>query len=77
MISSNLLLADDDILYLAQEEMNDIHRTYDCCEDVAFTSISTSMIGWGFALAAGIALLTGLLHQSKKKSTTSTSTDTQ
>ncbi len=33
--------------------------------DGQHTAISASMVGWGLALAAGIALLAGLLHQSK------------
>lgn len=49
----------------AVEEMNDLHRPGACSEDSAFTAISTSMFGWGLGLAVGIALLTGLLHQSK------------
>lgn len=49
----------------AVEEMNAMHRPGLCCEDAAFTAISSSMVGWGVGLAVGIALLTGLLHQSK------------
>ncbi len=52
----------------AVQEMNDLHRPNLCTEDSAFTAISTSMIGWGVGLAVGIALLTGLLHQSKSSS---------
>lgn len=47
------------------EEMNDLHRPNLCTEDSGFIDISTSMMGWGLGLAIGIALLTGLLHQSK------------
>lgn len=49
----------------AVEEMNEMHRPGLCCEDAAFTAIGSSMFGWGIGLAVGIALLTGLLHQSK------------
>jgi tellurite resistance protein TehA-like permease len=33
-------------------------------EDGSFTAISTSMLGWGVGLSAGIAILASVLHQS-------------
>jgi hypothetical protein len=34
----------------------------------ATTSVTASMIGWGIGLAAGIAIITGVLHQSTSQS---------
>jgi hypothetical protein len=34
-------------------------------EDGGFSAISLSMFGWGIGLAAGVAILAGVLHQSK------------
>lgn len=62
--SSPALFATNQTMEDAVEEMNDLHRPNLCTEDSAFTAISTSMFGWGLGLAVGIALLTGLLHQS-------------
>ncbi len=42
-----------------------IWRTGAGAEDGTFTAISTSMLGWGIALAAGIAILASVLHQSE------------
>lgn len=42
-----------------------IWRTGSGAEDGTFTAISTSMFGWGIALAAGIAILACVLHQSE------------
>jgi hypothetical protein len=41
-----------------------IWRTGSGAEDGNFTAISTSMLGWGFGLSAGIAILASVLHQS-------------
>jgi len=71
LLSSQCLIADScDWLREAQEEMNDMHRTGEGCEDGVFNAISSSMIGWGIGLFAGIALLTGLIHNSHLESTT-------
>jgi hypothetical protein len=39
-------------------------RTGSGAEDGTFTAISTSMLGWGLGLSAGIAVLASVLHQS-------------
>ena len=62
-------------LEAAMEEMNDNYRTGRGCEDGIFTAVSSSMVAWGVGLIAGIALLTGLIHQSHAETTT-TSTNT-
>lgn len=41
-----------------------IWRTGTGAEDGSFTAISTSMLGWGLGLSAGIAILASVLHQS-------------
>ncbi len=41
-----------------------IWRTGTGAEDGTFTAISTSMLGWGVGLSAGIAILASVLHQS-------------
>lgn len=74
LLASPLAHAEEDCLTFAQEEMNELHRVGACCEDAVFTSISSSMLGWGFGLALGIALLTGLVHNSHAESKTSNST---
>ena len=75
LIASSLLMANlahgDNCLKFAQEEMNELHSDGACCGDAVFTSISSSMIGWGFGLALGIGLLTGLVHNSHAESKTS------
>lgn len=65
LLFSQHLVADDcDYLVEAQEEMNDLYSTGCGCEDGIFNAVSASMIGWGLALFAGIALIAGLVHQS-------------
>jgi len=58
-------------LEAALDEMNDFYRTGAGCEDGIFNAISASMLGWGVGLFAGIALLTGLIHNAHQDSTTS------
>lgn len=58
------ILRADDCLEANQEESNALYATGECCEDSMFTATSASMVGWGVGLAAAIALLAGLLHQS-------------
>jgi hypothetical protein len=41
-----------------------IWRTGTGAEDGSYTAISTSMLGWGLGLSAGIAILASALHQS-------------
>lgn len=47
-----------------KKDTDSIWRTGSGAEDGTFTAISTSMFGWGIGLAAGIAILTSVLHQS-------------
>jgi hypothetical protein len=72
MTTSPLLIADE-CLELAIYEMNDAHSTGCGCQDGVFNAISASMIGWGVGLFAGIALLTGLVHNSHVHSSSSSS----
>lgn len=60
-------------LEAAIDEMNDYYRTGSGCEDGIFNAISTSMLGWGVGLFAGIALLTGLIVNAHHDSTSSSS----
>jgi len=46
------------------KDTESIWRTGTGAEDGSFTAISTSMFGWGIGLAAGIAILASVLHQS-------------
>lgn len=41
--------------------------------DGAYTATSSSMLGWGIGLFIAIAILTGILHQSKGKRIATTS----
>lgn len=71
---SPLRAADNgECLETAVYEMNDIHRTGSGCEDGIFNAVSSSMIGWGVGLFVGIALLTGLVHNSHNDSSSSSS----
>jgi len=47
-----------------KKDTDAIWRTGSGAEDGTFTAISTSMLGWGIGLAAGIAILASVLHQS-------------
>jgi hypothetical protein len=47
-----------------KKENESIWRTGAGAEDGTFTAISTSMLGWGLGLSAGIAILASVLHQS-------------
>ena len=58
-------------LEAALDEMNDYYRTGAGCEDGIFNAISASMLGWGVGLFAGIALLTGLIHNAHQSSSSS------
>lgn len=57
---------------LAKEYLSDhakntdkIYRQGAGAEDGGYTAIGLSMFGWGIGLAAGIAILAGVLHQSR------------
>jgi hypothetical protein len=47
-----------------QKDNESIWRTGSGSEDGTFTAIAISMFGWGIGLAAGIAILASVLHQS-------------
>jgi hypothetical protein len=47
-----------------QKDIESIWRTGSGAEDGTFTAIAISMFGWGIGLAAGIAILASVLHQS-------------
>jgi hypothetical protein len=47
-----------------RKDTDAIWRTGAGSEDGTFTAISTSMLGWGIGLSAGIAILASVLHQS-------------
>lgn len=47
-----------------RKDTESIWRTGAGAEDGTFTAISTSMLGWGVGLSAGIAILASVLHQS-------------
>ena len=47
------------------DQTDALYRTGAGAQDGAYTSLGTSMIGWGLGLAVGIAILAGVLHQSK------------
>ena len=77
LITSTALRADNgEYLDAAIEEMNSSYYTGAGagCEDGIFNAVSSSMLGWGIGLAAGIALLTGLMYNSHS-STKTTSTN--
>lgn len=62
-------------LYSASEALSDCeydaNEGYEKCEPIGYgssqatsTTISMSMIGWGLGLAAAIAIIAGVIHQS-------------
>ena len=74
LISQSIGYADNSqCLQSAVDEMNDLYRTGCGCDDGVFNGISSSMLGWGIGLFVGIALLTGLVHQSHGATTSSSS----
>lgn len=46
-------------------ETDALYRPCAGAEDGGFSAIGLSMFGWGVGLAAGVAILAGVLHQSK------------
>ena len=60
---SHLLLAKEDISELSKGT-DALYRTGAGAQDGAYTALGMSMFGWGLGLAAGIAILVGVLHQS-------------
>ena len=69
LLTSQTLKAD--CMELGVYEMNELHTTGNGCQDGIFNAISASMLGWGVGLFIGIALLTGLVHNSHAHSTSS------
>ena len=74
LFSSSLQAQNGDCLEEALEEMNDYYRTGTGCDDGIFNAMSSSMLGWGVGLFAGIALLTGLVHNAHQDTTESDNT---
>lgn len=71
LISTTALRADNgEYLEASVEESNALYNTGSgCgCQDGIFNAVSASMIGWGIGLAAAIALITGLVHNSHSDS---------
>lgn len=64
VLAAPLTADNQECLEAALEEMNDLYRTGAGCEDGIFNAVSSSMLGWGIGIFAGIALLTGLIHNS-------------
>lgn len=62
-LCSTALCAEEDISILAQET-DALYRHGAGAKDGAYTALSTSMLGWGIGLFAGIAILACVLHQS-------------
>lgn len=56
----------EDAMTQYQEDTNKLYVDPAGCaaQDGQHTAISASMVAWGIALAIGIALLAGLIHQS-------------
>jgi hypothetical protein len=46
------------------EETEALYQMGSAARDGVFNSLSASMLGWGVGLAAGIAVLSAVLHQS-------------
>lgn len=64
LISALPSLVKADELEQYKKNTEAIWRTGSGAEDGTFTAISTSMLGWGVGLSAGIAVLASVLHQS-------------
>jgi len=64
MLLSLPSLSFSDELDQYKKDTDALWRTGTGAEDGTFTAISTSMLGWGVGLSAGIAVLASVLHQS-------------
>ena len=71
LLTASALRADQECLEASVYESNEMYHTGSGCEDGIFNAVSSSMIAWGIGLAAGIALLTGLIHNAHQGSQTS------
>ncbi len=58
-----------------KKDTESIWRTGTGAEDGNYTAISTSMLGWGVGLSAGIAILASVLHQSTASHAHNSSSD--
>ncbi len=54
-----------DALTENQQNTDALYRQGAGAQDGGYSAIALSMIGWGVGLVAGIAILAGVLHQSK------------
>jgi hypothetical protein len=52
-----------------QKNTDSLYRQGAGAQDGGFSAIGLSMFGWGIGLAAGIAILAAVLHQSKSGQT--------
>lgn len=55
-----------------RENTEELYRTSAGSDDTLFSSMSTSMVGWGIGLAIGIAVLASVLNQSGPSHSTTT-----
>jgi hypothetical protein len=67
LISSPLFLHADheDSIQELGDQTDALYRVGAGAQDGAYTSLATSMLGWGLGLAAAIAIIAAVLHQSK------------
>lgn len=66
--STSLVLAADNDLESYSEETEEIWQSGVGSQDGAFSAISVSMLGWGLGMAAVIAVVASVLHQSSASS---------
>ncbi len=59
---------DDNEMKNIPEQTDELYRTGSGAQDGMFSSVSLSMLGWGLGLAAGIAIIASVLHQSTSSS---------
>jgi hypothetical protein len=59
-----LFPADNNDMKDVPAQTEDIWRTGSGAQDGTFSSVSLSMLGWGVGLAAGIAIVASVIHQS-------------
>lgn len=67
LLLASPLIAEDE-LDQYKEETDAIWQTGTGAQDGAFSAISVSMLGWGLGLAAVIAVVASVLHQSNASS---------
>ncbi len=59
-----LMAADNNDMADVPEQTSEVWRTGSGAQDGTFSSTSMSMLGWGVGLAAGIAIVASVIHQS-------------